>query len=106
VHELLVIIPADRSRHKRLPLATRKVRRAMRARQPADFAVNRANPWEASPVRAATMIQNVIAEDLLLQMVENLLGHLSPLELIFGMRFDDFLLQRIDGRVAGAFFLA
>jgi hypothetical protein len=51
------------------------------------------------------MIQNVIAEDRFLEMVEDLLRHLSLLSILFGIAFDDFLLQRIDGGITCTFLL-
>src|SRR5437879_10881742 len=85
VHELLVFLGPERRGYQRLGLAARKQSRAVRARQPADFAVNRANLRKTAPVRPASMVENVVAENLFFQMVETLFRHHALLELIVGI---------------------
>src|ERR1043165_10168813 len=78
----------------------------MRPRQPANFTVDGTNFRKASAGGTATVIQNVVAENLLLKMVETLLGHQTSFGLILGIRLDDFFFQVVDRGITGALFLA
>src|SRR6266498_6113298 len=93
VHELLVFFSAERRCDQRLSLATSKQCRTMRAWQPPNFTGNRSNLGETSTVGPAAMIEDVVAENLFLEMVERLLGHQSLFRLILGIALDNFFLQ-------------
>src|SRR5882757_3123435 len=64
--------------------------------QPTNLTVNRTNLRKTAAIRTAAFVKNIVTENLFLQMVKDLLCHLSLLRLVFGVRFDDFLLKRID----------
>src|SRR5205085_246402 len=67
VHELLIFLRAERGGDDGLRLAAREEGRAVDTRQPADLYVNRSNLREASVVGPATIANNAITEDFLLQ---------------------------------------
>ena len=69
---LLVVLGAERDGHQRLRFAARKQRRAVRARQHAHFAGDLADFVERAAIRTAVRLQHLVAEDALLQAVENL----------------------------------
>ena len=64
---LLVRRRAERGDHERLRLAAREERRAVRARQHADLAGDRADVGEAAAVDALPLVDDRLADDLLLQ---------------------------------------
>src|SRR5688572_9248176 len=72
----------------------------MNSRQPANFARNRPDLREFSSVGPTAFPEHVLAKDLFLQVRECLSGPLASLGLIFRIRIDDLLFQRIDGGVA------
>src|SRR6266404_1411376 len=106
IHELFVFLGSQRSGYQRLSFTTCKQSRTVNARQPANFAAYRTNFREAASIGASSLVEYIVAEDSFLQVIENLLRHLSLLNLILRIRFDDFFLQRINGGIAVAFFLA
>src|SRR5436305_820544 len=63
-------------------------------------------PPQTPAIRPTAAIEDVVAEDLLFQVIEDRLGHRALLWLIFRIALDDFFLQRVDGGVARALFLA
>src|SRR6185436_6346830 len=69
---LLVLARAQRGDDQRLRLATREQRRAMRARQYGSFADDRPHRYEIAPVDAMAGIENGVANDVLLEMLEGL----------------------------------
>src|ERR1051325_4910553 len=77
----------------------------MHAGQPAHFTSNGTNLTEATPIRTAPLVENVISKDGFLQVVEDQLSRLPALGLIFRIRFNNLFLQRINGCVARALFL-
>src|ERR1700704_81369 len=82
VHELLVFFCAQRSCDNGLGFAASEKRRTVSARQPTHFAADRPDLREAPAIGSATFIQNVIAEDVLLEMIEYLFGHQAQFGLI------------------------
>src|SRR5207253_8970015 len=85
VYELLVIFRAERRGNDGLRLAAREKRRAVNARQPADFACDRTNLREAATVGSTTLVQDVVAEDSLLKVIEDALCHQALFGLVFGI---------------------
>ena len=72
VDVLLVLAGAERGDDQRLRLAAREQRRAMGARQHADFGDDRAHGLHVAAVDADAGVENVPAHDLGLQLLEDL----------------------------------
>ena len=83
IDDLLVIAGAERGDHQRLGFAPGKQRRAMRARQQADGAVNRADGCQIPPVDALAAIDDLAAQDLALELLEGR-AEVGILLLLFG----------------------
>src|SRR6185295_11528173 len=88
IHEPLVFLGSQRGCYQRLGLTASEQSRTMNARQPPNFAADRTNFREAAAIRTAALVENIVAENGFLQVIENLLGHLSSLGLVFGIAFD------------------
>src|ERR1700692_849847 len=88
VHELLVFFRAQRRGYQRLRLASRKECRAVGTRQPTTFAGNWPNFGKTSPIWPTSMVQNIVAENLFLEMVKGLLGRRTRLRLVLGIALD------------------
>src|SRR5688500_10057182 len=73
----------------------------MDAREPADFACDRADLRELASIRTTAIAQHILAEDLFFQVPEHFSGHLSLFRLIVRIALDDFLLERIDRGITG-----
>ena len=71
VDELLVLAGAERGDHQRLGLAAGEQRRAVRARQHADFRDDRAHGLEVAAVDALAGIEDVPAHDLGFELLEH-----------------------------------
>ena len=71
---LLVVLGAERGGDQRLRFAAGEQRRAVGARQHADFDVDLADFVELAAVRTAAVLQHLVAEDALLQAIEQFLG--------------------------------
>src|SRR5262245_947957 len=100
VDVLHVLRGAERRRDKRLGLAAGEERRTMSTREPAGFDRNRADLGELAAVGTAAVVQNVVAEYALFQIVEQLAGLVAQAGLVFGIAFDDALLQFVNRVVA------
>ncbi len=72
VDELLVLAGAERRDDQRLRLAAGEQRRAVGARQHADFGEDRAHRRQVAAVDAAAVVEDVPAHDLGLRVVEGL----------------------------------
>src|SRR6185369_7249182 len=105
VDELLVFLGAESRRNERLRLAAGEKRRAVYAWQPADFGCDRTNLGEPPAIGTPPLVENIVTEDHLFELIEDQFRHRASFGLIFRIRLDNFLLKRIDRRVAGAFFL-
>src|SRR5205085_3181703 len=95
-----VFAGAERRRDDGLRFAAREQRRAVRARQPADVNRDRADLAEAATIGPVAAFEDVFAEDLLLEVIENRLGHLALFDVLFGVARDDRLLERVHLGVA------
>src|SRR5207253_7294575 len=96
---LHVLRSAERRGHQGLRFAARKERRTVRARQPTDFNRNRANFGEAAAIGTAAVVENIIAEDALLEHVEEIARFLAFCLILFRVAFDDALLEIVNRRV-------
>src|SRR2546421_328841 len=105
VYELLVVFCAERGGDERLRLAACEKSGAVNARQPTNLARDRSNLREAATIRAASVVQDVVAENRLFEMIENLFRHLSLLRLIFWIGFDDLFFERVNRSVTRALLL-
>jgi hypothetical protein len=76
VQALHVFLGAEGERGQGLGFAAGEERRAVHARQQADFAGDLANLVEGAAVRTAIMMQDVVAEELLAQALEGAVGEL------------------------------
>src|SRR6202007_2214779 len=65
VQPLHVFLRAQRQRRQRLRLSARKQRRAVHARQQADFAGDLPDLIERAPIRTPPLVQNGVAENVL-----------------------------------------
>src|SRR5207253_10790765 len=72
----------------------------MRAGQPADFNRNRANLGEAAAIGTTAIVEDVIAEDALLEHVEEIARFLAFGLILFRVAFDDALLEFVNRGVA------
>ena len=103
VDELLVLAGAECRDDQRLRLATGEQRRAMRARQNANFRDDRANRLDITPVDPDAGIENVPADNLGLQIVKDL-GHLLLGKFRLGIgrekRRENLRLHRVDRVIA------
>src|SRR5712691_10586385 len=71
---LLVILGAERSGHHGLGFAAREQRGSVGAGKHADFALDVADLVELAPVGTPAVLQHLVAEDALLEHVEELFG--------------------------------
>ena len=71
VDELLVVAGAERGNDQRLGFATGEQRRAVGARQQADLGEDRADRLEIAAVDARTLVEDVVAHDRLLELLEH-----------------------------------
>src|SRR5712691_1729207 len=106
VHKLLVLFSAESGGNECLSFTTGEKCGAVNAWQPTNLATYRSNLREPPTIRPASVVENIVTKDRLLQMVEDHLRHQSLLRLIFGIRLDNFFLKRVDGGVAVPLFLA
>src|SRR6188474_1768043 len=74
------------------------------SRQPTHFAADRPNLREPATIRPTSLVENVLAENSLLEMIEDGLGLLSLFSQVCRVRIDNFFLQIVYRRIAGAFF--
>ena len=96
---LLVVRRAERYRDERLSFASRKHRRAVDARQHADFRPNRPNLVELAPVQSHTSLEDFLAQDFFLELLEDRLGFDLALHFALGNRADEVGEHLIDGAV-------
>jgi hypothetical protein len=82
---LFVVLGAQRGGNQRLRFAAGKDSRSVGTRQRADFAPDRADFVERAAIGTAARFQHLIAEDPLLEKLENLVGFVF---LLFGGFFD------------------
>ena len=81
IQPLLVLAGAERGRHQSLRLAAREQRRAVRAGQQADLHADGTHLVEGAPVGPLMLVDDVVAEQFLLEGVEKV-GGLAPLDFI------------------------
>ncbi len=74
LHALLIFLRAKSRRNQRLRFSARKQGRAVRARENADFDVDRADLVEAAAIGTLAILQHLIAEDPFLQTLEEFAG--------------------------------
>ncbi len=94
---LLVVLGAERDGDQSLRLAAREQRRAVRAGQHAHFAIDIADFVERAAIRTAVRLQHLVAENALLQHVEQLFGFGL---LFLGKRFHRLLLGFVNAMIA------
>src|SRR6266540_6448148 len=82
VHKLLVFFSAQGGGDQSLCFAPSKECGTVDARQPANLAAYRADFGKSTAVRSPAAIENIVAEDGFLKMVEKLFRHLSFFGLI------------------------
>ena len=100
IEALLVFLGAERGGGERLRLAAGEKRRAVNARQHADFAGDLANLVEGAGIGTAAANQHVVAEDALAKALEGAIGELLLVFVFFGDRGQDFGLDRVNQAVA------
>ena len=76
VDELLVVAGAERGDRQRLGLAAGEQRRAVGARQDADLGDDRADGLQVAAVDADAAVEDVAADDVLLELLEHLADEL------------------------------
>ena len=81
---LLVVGGAERGGDERLGLAAREHRRAVGARQHADFDRDRADLVERAAVEPLAALERFVAHDLFLQLLEDRLRVAAPLDFVLG----------------------
>jgi hypothetical protein len=86
VDDLLVLAGAQRGDHQRLGLAAGEQRRAMRARQHADFGDDRADGRTVAPVDAGAAADDVAAQDRRFELLEGSAQRLVGLVLLGKLR--------------------
>src|SRR5437899_5040290 len=94
VDPLLVVGRAQRDRCQRLRLTAREQRRAVRARQPAHFAGDRANGIEIAAIYALPRRQHAIAHRVVFDAFDHLRDFARLVGELFGQLFDDRGLDR------------
>ena len=97
VDVLLVLACAERGNHERLGFAAREQRRTMGARQDADLSEDRAHRAHVTTVDADAGVENVPANDLRLQVVEDLADELLVELRGFAGRQQSRVHLRLDG---------
>src|SRR5690349_10830699 len=91
VDELLIFLGAERGRDERLGFTACEQRRAVYAWQPTYFRRDRTNLGEPPSIRTPALVKNIVAENHLLQVVEDQFGHGALFRLIFGVQLRHFL---------------
>ena len=86
VEPLHVFLGAERQRRQSLRFAASKQRRAVYARQQADFAGDLANLVESASIRTAACVQNVVAENVLAHAFKRALGQGTLSSISFFLR--------------------
>ena len=81
---LRVVLGAERRADERLRLAAREHRRAVGAGEDADLDGDRADLVEAPAVEPLAALEDLVAHDLLFQVLEDLLRVRAPLDLLLG----------------------
>ena len=101
---LRVFAGAERGERDGLRFAAAEERRAVRARQDADFAGDRANDVKAAAIQALAAVQDQAADGFLLDVIERVLddevGDFFRAEFFDELRAD-FVLDRLDTRLRG-----
>src|SRR5215213_3473375 len=95
VDELLVFLGTECRGDQRLRFTAREKRGAVNARQPTNLTGDRSNLRKPSPVGTATFVQDVVAEDIFFQVIEDEFRHLSSFRLIFWIGIGNFFLERV-----------
>ncbi len=93
IEALHIVLGAESHCGKRLRLAAREERRAVNARQQADFTSDLANLVERAGIRTAALVDNVLAEDALMETFDGASSELAFLFFFLGNGCDDFLLD-------------
>ena len=96
---LLVVRRAERHRDERLRFAARKHRRAVDARQHADFGPDRPNLVELAAVEPHALLEDFVAQDFFLELFEDRLGFDLALHFALGNRPDEVGEHLIDRAV-------
>src|SRR4030095_235768 len=73
--------------------------------QPTNLTVDWSDFRKPSTVRAAPLVENVVAEDCLFKMIKQLLGNKPSLRLVFRVRLHYFILKLFDCVVTGPLIL-
>src|SRR5262249_36448160 len=96
---LLVVCSAERAGDQRLCLAAREDDRPVRPREHPGLAPDWPNLVELTAVEAHTALENLIAEDFLLELVEDALRRAAALGFFFGNGGDQLVEDGIDAGV-------
>jgi hypothetical protein len=94
---LLVHLGAQRGDHERLGLAAREERRAVRARKRADLAGDGADVVEAAAVRTLVLLDDHVADVVLLQLVQHLAHQLARAGVRRFVLRDRLVAERVQG---------
>ena len=96
---LLVVRGAERAGDERLCFAAREDDRSVRPGKDAGLAPDRPDLVELAAVEPVSALEHFVAQHLLLELVEDLLGFDAALDLAFGNRRDELFEQLIDAVV-------